>query len=644
MKKILFILFIIIGSLFFSGCCGLCFDPEPNDDWDLLNTSNIFNPGTSTSNTTSGTDTTWTIMVYLDGDNNLEENAIDDLNEMEFVGSSDNVNIITLFDRTEGWDTSNGDWTGAKTYYVEQDNDMDIINSKVLRDMGEINMGDPSTLTDFITWTKDKYPADNYVLILWDHGAGHEGICWDDDNHEDYLELTELESALEKSDTHFEIIGFDACLMSTLEIASIIDTHGNVMIASQESEPVNGWEYSSFLNKLKANPNMHTNQFSMEIINGFYNSYYQDPSARDITLSAVDLTKINNIVDKYSTFRNKYNIEQSKVIAGASYHAYKYGGDTYMLGDLAQFMYIISAQSENEMQNEAQEILRLTKEAVIYEVHGPASPASRGLSTYLPNVITETNIEYSQQDYAIADYVEYSETVMQEIETPKVNITSYDNYLETGGVAMSDVIVTGEDLGDVYFLISTEIDNEILIINMDPIILETNVLENGTMLPNWETTNDFYFEWEGDAFSITDYIDHVPVIALPVNYGSDYYMVEGVVTTETGEYEATLLFNESYQMYSVELYEDYDGTMVPFDYEPQGDDYFSPFIFTIDEQGELNEYLLDDIIFFLTDDIYLDYYYLPSGEYYTGFIAENVIGGMELDVNEVTLDNPDELE
>ncbi|MFX0091406.1 MAG: hypothetical protein ACFFBD_06550 [Candidatus Hodarchaeota archaeon] len=64
---------------------------------------------------------TWTVMIYLDADCNLESAGIEDINEMETVGSSDKLNIIALVDRTSGYDTSNGDWTGTRVYKIKRD-------------------------------------------------------------------------------------------------------------------------------------------------------------------------------------------------------------------------------------------------------------------------------------------------------------------------------------------------------------------------------------------------------------------------------------------------------------------------------------------------------------------------------------------
>ena len=114
----------------------------------------------------------WTFMVYLDADNDLEPFGILDFNEMEKVGSSAEVNIIVQMDRISGYDNSNGNWTGTKRYKITKDSNTDLISSTVIQDMGEVNMGDPASLTSFIDWATTNYPAANYALVLWDHGGG----------------------------------------------------------------------------------------------------------------------------------------------------------------------------------------------------------------------------------------------------------------------------------------------------------------------------------------------------------------------------------------------------------------------------------------------------------------------------------------
>lgn len=230
----------------------------------------------------------WTFMVYLDGDNNLEGAGIDDFLEMSSVGSSADVNIVVQFDRIGGYDTSHDDWETCKRFYVTSA--MDPTSANQVADIGEVNMADPATLTSFIDWAVGAYPADNYALILWNHGGGwraryddlkkalktattgeskeaikqklrelqkpgFKAVCWDETSGYDSLTMSEVKSALDAATTNMDLIGFDACLMQMIEVAhEIKDTGASVMVGSEETEPWDGWPYDTLLGDIVATP------------------------------------------------------------------------------------------------------------------------------------------------------------------------------------------------------------------------------------------------------------------------------------------------------------------------------------------------------------------------------------------------------
>ena len=149
----------------------------------------------------------WTVMIYLDADNNLESAGINDINEMEMVGSTTEVNIVVQADRIPGYDISNSDWTNTRRYYITQDSDPMRINSQ-FNDLNELNMGDPKTLVDFASWAVTEYPAEKYLLVIWNHGGGFRApayttrdIAWDDTNGKDKITMPELEYALSAINT-----------------------------------------------------------------------------------------------------------------------------------------------------------------------------------------------------------------------------------------------------------------------------------------------------------------------------------------------------------------------------------------------------------------------------------------------------------
>jgi len=260
----------------------------------------------------------WTVMIYLDADNNLESAGINDINEMEIVGSSSDVNIVVQLDRipysvlasnNEGYldDTSNGNWTNTRRYYITQDFDTYIINSQLKSDLGELNMGDPQTLVDFANWAITEYPAKKYLLVIWNHGGGFRSpayttkdIAWDDTSGGDRITMPELEDALSaisvQMGKNIDIVGMDACLMAMTEVAYQIKDHADILVTSEESEPNDGWPYDTILAQLAANPTMSSTQLAIDIVDKYIYSY---PSY-DVTQSAIDLSYMNTLANQLS--------------------------------------------------------------------------------------------------------------------------------------------------------------------------------------------------------------------------------------------------------------------------------------------------------------------------------------------------------
>lgn len=222
----------------------------------------------------------WTIMVYLNAKNDLERFGIADMNEMEKVGSSDNVNIVVQMGRIKGYDSSNGDWTGVRRYYITKDTNPTIINSQLIEDLGEVDMGSYKTLAEFGKWVKKNYPAKKYFLIIWNHGTGWEkgfneritkGISYDDVT-KNHINTPQLGMAL-KEIGKVDLIGFDACLMGMAEVVYEIKDYATYIIASEETEPGDGYSYDGFLSKLASNPTMGPFELAKAVVDAYYNFY-----------------------------------------------------------------------------------------------------------------------------------------------------------------------------------------------------------------------------------------------------------------------------------------------------------------------------------------------------------------------------------
>ncbi|HUU78164.1 MAG TPA: clostripain-related cysteine peptidase [candidate division Zixibacteria bacterium] len=255
----------------------------------------------------------WVVMNYIDGDNNLEAEAIDDLNEMESeFNASANVAVIVLIDRTNGYDDTNGDWETTRLYNVTYDVTADI-DSTLLQDMGELNMGDGEVLEDFIDYCFANLEADHYWLNLWDHGGGVDGICWDDTSGGDSLTIDEMQTAISASETtygkYIDVISHDACFMNMIEVAYELKDLSDYFVGSEESVPGDGFDYEAIISGLVADTTMNASTLANLMVDS-YESFY-DGIVDYVTLSALNLT----IMDQFILATNNFAGNLSLVIA-----------------------------------------------------------------------------------------------------------------------------------------------------------------------------------------------------------------------------------------------------------------------------------------------------------------------------------------
>ncbi len=218
---------------------------------------------------------TWTIIGYLDGNNDLDISnngasyVIEDAQNLEKVGSTDEVNIIVAVGSIK---------TGGvvKYYHIEHyENELpDSLSSTVLQDIGTADMSDPRTLTDFINYAVAHYPADHYVLLLDDHGGGWRGCCVDEQNGSGHMmDMIQLKQALRNANVHFDVIIFHACLMGQVEVAYQLKDYADYMVASEFSMPMQSvLNAPEWLGALTSNPDMTAEDLANRVAQAVYNA------------------------------------------------------------------------------------------------------------------------------------------------------------------------------------------------------------------------------------------------------------------------------------------------------------------------------------------------------------------------------------
>lgn len=366
----------------------------------------------------------WLVMLYQDADDEiLEHDIFIDLNEAEMVGSTPNVTIVAQLDRYSGAYSGDGNWTTTRRYLVTRDNNMERIGSTVLEEMGELDMGKKQTLIDFATWAIQTYPAQKYVLILSDHGAGWLG-GWSDDrpNRGSSLRMQDIDEALAQIIANtgigqFELVGFDACLMGQLEVVSAIAPHARYAVLSEETEPALGWAYAGFLGALAGNPAMSGRDLGQAIVESYItqDARITDPTARqsfleamgadprlsardvttklsaDITLSAIDLSVMSDLNAALNGLAESLVGANQRGVAAARSYAQSYtsvfGRDvppSYI--DLGHFVSLLEERvQDRDVKAAARQVRAVLQRAVFAERHGPKKPGSSGLTLYFPN-------------------------------------------------------------------------------------------------------------------------------------------------------------------------------------------------------------------------------------------------------------------
>ncbi|MGI0483228.1 clostripain-related cysteine peptidase [Geminocystis sp. CENA526] len=340
---------------------------------------------------------TWTIFVYMAADNNLEQYAIKDINEMEFVNLPSNVKVVVQVDRIDGYDTSNGDWTDTRRGLIQHDSDRDIISSN-LTSVGELNMGDPNTLSDFLNWGMTNYASDNYAVILWNHGGGLSGVAWDETGTKDNLTQTEIKSAFNTVNMpNLGLIGFDACLMGLVEQTHDLAPFTDVIVGAQQIEPGDGWSYDGFLTKLAENPYMTSQDLGSAIVDS-YGTYYNNTW----TLAALDVTEakynslktaIKGFVDVALASEQSDWAKIGNARNRASVHDFAFPNDR----DLGSFVErIANANVSDALKTAANNVLTALNDSVINKV---GSASYSGLGVYLPAPSASVSSTYNSNNF-----------------------------------------------------------------------------------------------------------------------------------------------------------------------------------------------------------------------------------------------------
>ncbi|CAD5981337.1 Clostripain [Planktothrix tepida] len=329
------------------------------------------NPGTSTDQ--------WTIMVYIAGDNNLAAAGLVDINEMESIGLPDNVNVVVQYDGNS--DYVSQDWADTRRGVIQQDFTTSTVSSN-LTSLGELNMGDPQTLTDFIQWGKNNYAAQNYAVVVWDHGGGRSGVAWDDTSGGTNLSVNELTTAISNAGLgdSLQVVGLDACLMALTEETYDLKNLTDVFVGAQNPEPGDGWDYAGWFQRLAdGGGRLDAEQMGGAIVDAYGDFYNNSETQSAIRTSALDnlKTQLDAFVDATA---NASDSDWQAITQARSEARTFYIEDER---DLGGFMQAVDNRLDGPIGDAARQVSQALQAAVINQVN---YSGANGLSIYLPPV------------------------------------------------------------------------------------------------------------------------------------------------------------------------------------------------------------------------------------------------------------------
>jgi len=358
-------------------------------------------PPTTSTTTPSGTenpsateeinDGSWAIYWYLCG-SDLETNggfATIDLLEMMDVQLPENVNVVIQTGGANTWQNNLMDASKIQRW---------LFNSEGLQLVDEqatTNMGEAQTLYDFLYFSSENFPADKVAVTFWNHGGGSvSGAAFDEIHGLDSLNLIEMYQAFDAvwpADTAnpaLELVGFDTCLMATVDVAAVFQNFSKYLVASEEVEPGNGWLYSGWLGELAANPDMEGDDLGIAICNTYYEGCEAVGTQDQTTLSVTDLTKLTPLLEAYESFGQEAFVAASQdpgffaQLGRAAAQSENYGGNTKEQGYTNMVDLGHLARQTAWMLPSAQSVSDALAECVIYQVGGIYRSEATGLSCY----------------------------------------------------------------------------------------------------------------------------------------------------------------------------------------------------------------------------------------------------------------------
>lgn len=515
-------------------------------------------------------DNEWAVYLYLCGSDLESEGGAATMDLLELLDAKlpENVKVIIQTGGASLWQNEfvNPEFLER---YVYDSNGLTLIEQQP-----SANMGSQETLSDFLAFAKTNYPAEKTGFLFWNHGGGSvAGAAFDELYGGDSLTLDEMYGAfgenyeLSEDAPPFELIGFDTCLMATVDVAYTFSDIGKYLVASQELEPGNGWYYTGWADALGQNPAMDGLELGKVICDTYVEGCEAVDTADEITLSVTNLSKIPDLVKAYDKFGKEALIsavEDPGFLSSFGRIAVateKYGGNTKEQGftnmvDLGH----LARQSAEMLPNTSEVILAALEDCVEYKVNGIYREESTGLSCYysLNGDVDDFNKyagigagEAFKYYYAYGLTGELSEEGMNYI--AETNMKSLPAVETLEGLGWENHPVDVDDEGSAILTLGEKAANVLTGVYLELYYVD---IESDLMLL-LGTDNDLYADWENGVFKdnfrgVWGGLDG-NLVCMELSYEGDNYNLYSVPILLNGEeYNMSVVYDFEKEAYEIQ--------------------------------------------------------------------------------------------
>ena len=396
MKKKVLSLVMAAAMVFSLTACDDEYEEDPVVNSDVETSSeessvaDVPDDGTGTQDVAAG-EGSWAIYWYLCG-SDLESGggfASGDLGELMEVQLPENVNVVIETGGSSEWQNDVIDASKLQRWVYNSEGLM------LVDEQPSASMGEAQTLADFLSFAKTNYPAEKTAVVFWNHGGGSvSGASFDELYGFDSLTLDEMYAAFSSvwepsaENQPLELVGFDTCLMATVDVANTFSDLAHYLVASEETEPANGWYYSQWVGALAQDTSMDGAELGKVICDAYYAGCEEVGTQDNTTLSLTDLSKVGPLLEAYESFgaealaaacTDPAFFSQFGRVAAQSEN---YGGNTKEQGYTNMVDLGHMARQSAGMLSSSQSVLDALNDCVLYQVGGQYRTEATGLSCY----------------------------------------------------------------------------------------------------------------------------------------------------------------------------------------------------------------------------------------------------------------------